>query len=630
MCGILGVHNLNKQTNYKLFEESLSYIKHRGPDYDQAKQIDEHVILGHTRLSIIDLSEANHQPFSIDDRYTLTFNGEIYNYIEIKEELKAKGFVFRTSGDTEVVLQSFICWGEDCVSKFNGMWSFAIYDKLKNKLFCSRDRFGIKPFCYSYSEDEFIFSSEIKPILKYNPNLKTPNYNVIANYCYKGLGAQSTQTWFEGVYRLLPAHNLIWENGKLNIYKYWDYPKETNKTLSYDDAKLEFEKLFKESVKLRMRSDVEVGSTLTSGLDSSSIVGVISKMGYKGINTFTAYSKSDEFTQNDKSVYKEGIDLDESKVVKKLNKDFETKPNLINVSFQNYVERLTDIIYFLESGHSSPATVAIHQVYKDAKTKIKVLMEGQGADELLAGYVIDIAPYHIIALVKKGKLLRAFKEFKVFSNIYSVKYLFLLFLRSFDNKRLNFLKNLIQGIDIFNNDRFSFSYLKENKSKINELDDSVNKVLYGQHTNGLVNLLHYGDALSMSQGIESRLPFMDYRLVELAFKLPYDFKFSGMKGKLIQREALENYLPEYISKSLIKIGFAIPMDKIINTSKEIEDILVNYNYDNFFNNKNISKMLTLNRTGKKNFSSMLFKILSAKLWFKIFMEEEGLKIPKSN
>ncbi|WP_282079811.1 asparagine synthase (glutamine-hydrolyzing) [Aquimarina algiphila] len=621
MCGIFGVHNLDKKTNYELFKKSLSYIKHRGPDFDQATQINEYAILGHTRLSIIDLSESNHQPFSIDERYTLTFNGEIFNYLEIKRELEDKGFVFRTSGDTEVVLQSYICWGEDCVNKFNGMWAFAIYDALENKLFCSRDRFGIKPFSYFSSKDELIFSSEIKPILNYKPSLRNPNLNVIANYCYKGLGAQSEQTWFQGILRLLPAHNLVWEKGKLNIYKYWSYPKETNKTLSYDDAKIEFEKIFKDSVNLRMRSDVKVGSTLTSGLDSSSIVGVINKMGYKGIDTFTAYSKSDEFTENDKSVYKEGIDLDESKVVKKLNKDFKTTPNLIDVSFSNYVEKLSDVIYFLESGHSSPATVAIHQVYKKAKTKIKVLMEGQGADELLAGYVIDVVPYHIIALVKKGRILKAFKEFNVFKNIYSVKYLFLLFLRSFDNKRLNFIKNLTQGIDIFNSTQFSFSYLKENTSEISKIDDKVNQVLCGQHTGGLVNLLHYGDALSMSQGIESRLPFMDYRLVEFAFKLPYDFKFNGMKGKLIQREALDDYIPDYISQSLIKIGFATPINNIINTSKEIEDILVKYNYNSFFNNDNIAKMLRLNQSGEKNFSSMLFKILSAKIWFKIFIDD---------
>ncbi len=625
MCGIFGAYNSNKQTNYNLFKESLQLIKHRGPDFDQAKKIDDYIILGHTRLSIIDLSESNHQPFSVDDRYTLTFNGEIFNYLEIKEELKKLGVLFTTTGDTEVVLQAYINWGEECVNKFNGMWAFAIYDKTINKLFCSRDRFGIKPFSYFSSKDEFVFSSEIKPIINYKPSLKQPNLNIIANYCYKSLGAQSEETWFLDIKRLLPAHNLIWEKGKIRTYKYWEYPKKINKNLSYADAKIEFEHLFSDAVKLRMRSDVEVGSTLTSGLDSSSIVGVLRKMGYKGLNTFTAYSKTDDFTDNDKLAYKKSVDLDESKVVKNLNNYFETTPNLINVSFLNYVEKLSNVIYHLESGHSSPATVPIHQVYKKAKGKIKVLMEGQGADELLAGYVSDMASYHMIELIKKGKIITAIKEFKTFNRTYSIKHFILLFLRSFDNKILNFLKNRFLGLEFLNKKQFSFSYVKDTPFKSKNFDDNINKILFSQHTGGLVNLLHYGDALSMSQGIESRLPFMDYRLVEFAFSTPYSFKFNKMKGKLIQREALNNYIPDYISKALIKIGFATPMDNIINTSTEIEDILLNYNYNNFFNNDNIGKMLSMNRNKNKNFTTILFRILSAKIWFKVFIDEKHIK-----
>lgn len=628
MCGIFGVHNLNKQTNFNLFEASLQFIKHRGPDFDRAIQVDEHVIFGHTRLSIIDLSESNHQPFSVDDRYMLTFNGEIFNYLEIKEELKNLGVTFKTSGDTEVVLQSYINWGESCVKKFNGMWAFAIYDKETHKLFCSRDRFGIKPFSYVSRNDEIIFSSEIKPIINYDPSLKKPNLNVIANYCYKSLGAQSEETWFLDIKRLLPAHNLIWEKGKLTVYKYWEYPKHVDKKLTYEAAKTEFERLFHEAVKLRMRSDVEVGSTLTSGLDSSSIVGVLSKMDYKGLNTFTAYSKTDDYTDNDKIAFKKGVDLDESKVVEKLNKDFGTTPNLINVSFSNYIEKLSNVIYHLESGHSSPATIPIHQVYKTATKKLKVLMEGQGADELLAGYVADIAPYHIIRLIKKGKLKEAYRELKIFNSIYSVKYLILLFLRSLDTKTLNSLKNRFLGLEFLNKKQFTFSYIKDNPFKVEGFDDNINEILHNQHTSGLVNLLHYGDALSMSQGIESRLPFMDYRLVEFAFKLPYDFKFNHMKGKLIQRDSLNKYLPDYISKSLIKIGFATPIDGIINNTPEVEEILKNYNYNGFFNNENIKKMLELNKSGKKNFSTVLFRILSAKIWFKTFIEEDALSINK--
>lgn len=626
MCGIFGVINLKGITDIACFKDSLQFIKHRGPDFDDVQQLDSHTIFGHTRLSIIDLLPSNNQPFSIDDRYTITYNGEVFNYLELKKELESAGMHFVTKGDTEVVLRAFIYWGEDCVNKFNGMWAFAIYDKQLKKLFCSRDRFGIKPFNYSFNEEEFIFSSEIKPIISYNPNLKMPNYNMIANFCYKSLGAQAEQTWFMDILRLMPAHNLTFENGHLKIYRYWDYPKETDESISFEKAKQEFDRLFTDSVRLRMRSDVEVGSTLSSGLDSTSIVGIIKQLGFKDINTFTAFSKSEDFTKNDKIAFSDDVDLDESKIVNNLNAYFETRSNLIIVSFSNCLEKLKEIVYYLESGHSSPATIAIHQVYKKSKEKVKVLMEGQGADELLAGYVSSIATFHFIELLRRGKIFKCLKELTKFGRIYSIKFLVLMFLRSIDLKILNNLKNRVLGIDIFNKNQFTFTYIKDNVTVNNGFNDRINKILCEQHQSGLVNLLHYGDALSMSQGIECRLPFMDYRLVELAFKLPYHYKFKDLKGKYVQRKALNNYIPNEISNSSIKIGFSMPLDIIINNTPEIQNILCNYNYNDFFNNKNIVKILQLNKTKGKNFSSILFRILCAKLWFKIFLEEEKFSL----
>jgi asparagine synthase (glutamine-hydrolysing) len=622
MCGILGVFNLNSKVDAARFDESLELLKHRGPDFRMAKKVDDFVTLGHARLSIIDLSSSNNQPFSVDDRYSLTYNGEVYNYLEIKEELKAKGVVFTTSGDTEVVLQSYKVWGEDCVKRFNGMWAFAIYDKELKRLFCSRDRFGVKPFSYFFSEDEFIFSSEIKPIIKYRPEIKEPNYNVIANFVYKSTGAQISETWFKNVWRLQPAHNLIYQNGKLTMYRYWEYQEKTNTDLSFEEAKLEFEKIFVDAVNIRMRSDVKVGSTLSSGLDSSSIVGVLTKSHPETIETFTAFSSDSSFTRKDKGDLKQDVDLNESNVVRSLAKEFNVNVNLIEVSFENYVQQLSETIYFLESGHSSPATVCIHQVYKEARKKIKVLLEGQGADELLGGYIVEGFSLYIKENLKRGKFKKSFREFNVFRKSYSLKSLGMLFLRSLDNPILNSAKNVLFGIDVFNKGVFKFTYLKDTPQKKMNFDQKFNKYLYNKHTSGLVNLLHYGDALSMAESIECRLPFMDYRLVEFAFSLPYDFKVNEMQGKYIQRKALEKYIPEYISKSLIKIGFATPLDRLITESKEVEKLLLNDNCGDLFNNKNIEKLLNNHRNGKENHSTLLFRILSAKIWYKIFFSDK--------
>jgi asparagine synthase (glutamine-hydrolysing) len=620
MCGILGVFSHKKETDLIQFEKSLQALKHRGPDHSQVKQIDEHVILGHTRLSIIDLSSSNHQPFAVDDRYTLTYNGEVYNYVEIREELKKAGIHFRTSGDTEVLLNAYIAWGEECVNRFNGMWSFAIYDKVKNRLFCSRDRFGVKPFAYYNSPEEFIFSSEIKPIISYKPEIKRPNYNIIANYCHKSLGAQTVETWFKDIYRLPPAHNLVVENGKIRIYKYWHYPQKVNKKLTFDQATAEFEKLFVDAVKIRMRSDVKVGSTLSSGLDSSSIVGVLNKNYPETIETFTAYSKQNAFTENDMGDLKREVNLNESKAVDELAKEFNISKNYIEVSFKDYLTQLSEAIYYLESGHSSPAIICIHQVYKEARKKVKVLLEGQGADELLGGYIIEGFSKYMLENLKRGKFRKAVREYGIFNKTYSTKSLLMLYFRSYDNPVFNFLKNTIKGIRIFEKGVFKFKYVKDNLQEHTEFDQTFNKYLYRKHTSGLVNLLHYGDALSMAESIECRLPFMDYRLVEFSFQLPYDFKVNEMQGKYIQRKAMEKYVPDFITKSVVKLGFATPLDKLITESKDVEQILLHQKCGDLFDDENVAKLLADHRKGKDNHSTLLFRILCAKIWYKTFFE----------
>lgn len=625
MCGIFGVCSTVNDVNLSRVERSLQLIQHRGPDFCQAKRIDSQAILGHTRLSIIDLSASNHQPFSVDDRYTLTYNGEVYNYVEIKEELIARGVEFQTQGDTEVVLQAYKVWGDDCVRKFNGMWAFAIYDKQLKKLFCSRDRFGIKPFAYHHRDGEFIFSSEIKPIIGYKPEIKAPNYNMIANYCHKSIGAQAAETWFKDIYRLAPAHNLVWENGVIRITRYWEYPKQVDRNITFERAVEEFEALFRDAVKLRMRSDVPVGSTLSSGLDSTSIVGVINKMYPEKIETFTAYSSADAYTDKDKEVFNNDVNLDESTIVKELTKDFNVCSNLIEISFDKYLQKLTEAIYYLESGHSAPPVVCIHQVYKRAARKVKVLLEGQGADELLGGYIVDGFPIYLTELLKKGKIRKALREFREFRNTYSVKYLLMIYLRSFDSPFFNKVKNLTKGINIFNHQAFKYKYIKDNAVDGESFDEAFNQYLYKQHTSGLVNLLHYGDALSMAESIECRLPFMDYRLVEFAFKLPYQFKLNEGKGKFIQRKALKGYIPDYVAQSSLKIGFVTPLDKLFNSSPEIEDVLLNQKCGELFNDKNVKELLVAHREGKGNYATLLFRILSAKIWYKTFFSGEFIK-----
>ena len=239
MCGIFGIINSqNKEINKYLFESSAKLMHHRGPNAYGQWGIDNHLELGHLRLSIVDLKPESNQPFfSPCKKYVIVFNGEIYNYVELRDQLKNIGYSFRTESDTEVLLTCYIEWGENCVTKFNGDWAFAIFDLANEKLFCSRDRFGVKPFNYAIFDGNLIFSSEIKSILSYYISLKKPNYNVIANFCRTSVGAQHEETWFKDIFRLQPAHNLIYCKGEIKKYRYWSYPTQTNNQINFEEAK---------------------------------------------------------------------------------------------------------------------------------------------------------------------------------------------------------------------------------------------------------------------------------------------------------------------------------------------------------------------------------------------------------
>ena len=450
MCGIFGLYNLqkNKSINISRVETCLNTIIHRGPDDQSFEEITDDLIFGHVRLSIIDLHEGSNQPFCGETgNYWVVFNGEIFNYLEIKTELLTLGHHFKTSSDTEVLLYAYIQWGEDCVQKFNGMWAFSIYDKAKEKLFCSRDRFGVKPFNYAEVDGQFIFASEIKAILAYFPQLKVPNYTVIANYCRSSIGAQIKETWFKDVLRLEPAHNLTIENGKVLIKRYWDYPRKVDKNISFEEAKSKYRDLFLDAVNLRMRSDVPVGFTLSSGIDSSSIVSVLKGKLNKNNNTYTAAFSNTAFSSAEKQNFKEDVEIDEPNLVRRLSNELMLQPTFIEIDYNDYISRMSLIIRHLESGHSSPSVYPLYSIMERASDDVTVLLEGQGADELLAGYISNVLPVYVKQLFLKFSFGQAFRELKSFSKVYSLKSAFMLFVRDFNINWIQKLYYSISGVE---------------------------------------------------------------------------------------------------------------------------------------------------------------------------------------
>jgi asparagine synthase (glutamine-hydrolysing) len=637
MCGFLGLINSNfGYIDKNLFRESAKLMSHRGPNAFGQWGINDKIELCHLRLSIVDLKPESNQPFfSICKNYVIVFNGEVYNYIEIREQLISHGYKFVTESDTEVLLNSYIHWGEECVAKFNGDWAFAIYHIEQDKLFCSRDRFGVKPFNYAVVDNNLIFSSEIKSILNYYNKLRQPNFNAIANYCRTSVGAQHEETWFRDIYRLQPAHNLVFQKGVIKQYRYWSYPTETNRNISFEDAKNIYKALFSDSVKLRIRSDVPVGTTLSAGIDSNSIVFTLREIHKDNHHTFTACFDSSEYDQLEKQVYASNdMEIDEAAVVKEATKELNLESHFLNSSYDNFVEDLRRVIYHLESGHSSTAILPLMQVMNFANQHVTVVLEGQGADEML-GYQQKHFISTFIESIRKFKFLNAIEIYRRTSKTYSLSYAIKMYFRYLSNDFQIFYKiyQYSSGLNkLFTSKLRVVKKLTDSpENKGLSFDCRINGELYKQHSGGLVNLLHYGDAISMANSLESRLPFMDYRLVEFAFSLPWDFKIHYDLTKYIHRESMKGSVPDSILNSALKFGFNTPVSQFFKEENRLEvkplDIILSETCINrgLFNKRYLLRIMKEHDLGIKNHSTLLYRILSVELWFRVFIDSSNFE-----
>jgi asparagine synthase (glutamine-hydrolysing) len=554
MCGIAGiVYKDGSQVRERDIKSMTDAIAHRGPD-DEGIYMNQNFGLGHRRLSIIDLSVAGHQPFTYQN-VKVIFNGEIYNYIELRNELKASGFSFTTSTDTEVIAAAYVLWKEDCVNHFNGMWAFCLYDISANKLFCSRDRFGIKPFYFHEDERQFLFASEIKALL---PKLQkaTVDNKVLLNYLVMGLEDYSDNTFFKDIYKLPASHNLCYDlnTHTKKIYRYYNLPGDENtKSLSLEQAINLFKETLSDSIRLRLRSDVKVGSCLSGGLDSSSITAFASEQygNQEPFNTIVAKSTD---KKNDESSYAEIV-----------SKHTHTSLHVVNTSVEDFKKHITDLVYTQEEPFGSLSILMQYNVFKKAKEAgCIVMLDGQGSDEVLLGY----SKYYSAAifntpLSKKLKLLKQIKTNSAFSYTDLLKnhaYF------GYPQVRVSRLKK-------------AFSYIKDEYllqcsfEKITEFSKGLHDIDYMQRQEifslQLPHLLRYEDKNSMKYSIESRLPFLDYRLVELGLNMNNAYKICNGWTKYPLRKAIEQKLPASIVWRKDKIGFAAPEAALLSNKQEI-------------------------------------------------------------
>ncbi len=584
MCGINGI-TVRDEKAIKLMNNTL---KHRGPDALQYKLF-SNLSLGHARLSIIDLTSAGNQPMT-KFGYTIVFNGEIYNYIELKEELITKGYKFTTKTDTEIILAAYDFWGKGCLNKFNGMWAFAIYNPKKDELFLSRDRFGVKPLYYSILDNRLVFSSEIKPILKLGIKRK-PNIKTISSYLIKGIIDYDKNTFFENIYNLEPGHYITWnlKNNKYSIKRY--YSIKLNKIkISKKQAESKIKKLLEDSIRLRYRSDVEVGCCLSGGLDSSTIVGVSDKLFHNHkLKTFSAVFPGSKINEE------KYMDI----VSKKLNvKNYKTKPK-----YSDLLKDINDLIYYQEEPFGSTSIYAQYRVMKlVSENKVKVLLDGQGADELFAGYHSYFNSYI-------NQLIREKRINEIIGSTLFWKY-FLFYVSSNPKKITN-------------------KILKINNSKLYKLKYQgitipkyIDEYMLLCMKTSLRTLLKWEDKNSMRFSIESRVPFLDYRLVEFAFSLPYYYKIKNFETKYIFRKAIKDYIPKEIIDRKDKIGFATPENDWFKT-KEFDKFVKDIIYSESFKSRpywNYTEIQKIYLKKNKEYYSNIWRIINTELWLRQFID----------
>jgi asparagine synthase (glutamine-hydrolysing) len=643
MCGILGVYNFDRDSpvDIERFNSSLDTLLHRGPDDSGIACIKPNLVFGHRRLSIIDLSNGSHQPFELDERYVLTYNGEIFNYIEIREELTALGEVFQTSGDVEVLLRAYKVWGTECVTRFNGMWAFAIYDRENDVLFASRDRFGIKPLNYSFVAGSFIFSSEIKAMLSYAPSLNEPDYNMIANFCRFSVGAQSENSWFKQVKRLMPAHNLIIRNGEVEISRYWDYPDFQDR----DDKEVklieEYRSIFLDAVKVRMRTDVPVGITLSGGVDSTSIVYSMKHIEDGKYFCLTSTFQADQQLRTSASVYADRTAIvDEASIAQRSAVDLGLPSKVVETDYEDFLSQLEQIIWHLECGNSAPAVFPLNQLYKVAADHMTVVMDGQGADELLAGYIDTIVILSVCSDLRSGRIRSAFRSIKIYRETYSLSAAIMIFLRIMSNRWtwIGSLQQKLQGLDTLYGEKLNVQFVRVADApvvKSGSRASAISKMLQHQHQGTLVSLLHYGDALSMASSLEARMPFLDHRLVEFVWRLPDLLKFRDGIGKYVHRAALRDLVPDDILWSKLKWGFSTPIGHVLRTElnrdTKLRDFILGQRASDrgLFDNERLSQLLDRHQSGKADHGPLLLRLFMVEAWFRRFIDGATNAVPSS-
>jgi len=603
MCGIAGFTGNPEPTLLRRMTDS---IRHRGPD-DEGFFEKDWVSLGHRRLSIIDIA-GGHQPISNeDDSIQLVYNGEVYNYRELREELRTAGHVFRTESDSEVVVHAYEEWGVDCFARFNGMWALALADLAEKRLVLARDHFGIKPLYYARAGERFLFASEIKALLQ-DPSLETaPNEQIIYEYLSCGLHDHREETFFEGIFRLPAASWAVVDGSGVAVRSYWT--PRLSRNGSGDPA--EFGRLMCESVRRRLVSDVPVGACLSGGLDSTTIVRYMDRLVKE--DDPDAASAVGERVKTFSAVF-DNDPIDESEYIEEATRGTVAESHYIRPTPHRFVEELEAFVWHQEEPTVSTGPYAQWCVMRGASDKVRVLLDGQGGDELLAGYVPYQAVY-LRQLLRERRLLDWLREAWGARDV----------LWPLIRRRLA-SRSPKRKIDESGFISEKFRARVSPPSDVRSQDNLKERLLADVTTYSLPCLLRYEDKNSMAFSMESRVPFLDQELVEHVLSLPPEAIIRDGWSRAVLREAIKGLVPDKIRLRRWKVGFTTPEIRWLKARRaQFGSILSSPSFQSrgYWNGPKVLEAFRGACAGRLDNSMFFWRAINTELWLRMFFDEEG-------
>lgn len=606
MCGFTGfIDNREKRKKTKIIKEMGNQIEHRGPD-GEGYFIDDFIALAHRRLSIIDLDSGNQPMFNEDKNIVIVFNGEIYNFEILKKELLEKGHIFHSKCDTEVLIHGYEEWGiDDLLKKIVGMFAFVIYDKKENKVIGARDHFGIKPFYYYKKNDQLFFSSEIKSFLKHPDFEKKVNKKALKMFLIFQYSVLE-ETFFQNVYKLKPGHYFIYQNGSFKLHQYFEvnYPKKANEK---DKIKEELTKILEESIKYhQLTSDVEVGSYLSGGVDSSYVVSVA-----KPDKTFSV-----------------GFDLkgfDESMYAKELSDLLHIKNYRKHISADEFFDALPIVEYYTDEPEANLSAVPLYYLSKLASKHVKVVLSGEGSDEMFGGYneyyePIILRIYTKIPLIFRKAIRNIVKPFPHFPGQNTlIKYGLPFEERYIGHGTLmeEWEANEILCEDLKDNTLIK-DILNPIYEKVKDKDDLTKKMYIDMHFWLPQDILLKADKMTMANSIELRVPLLDINVFEYAKTIPNKYLVHKKETKSIFREIANKKIPEEWATRR-KLGFPVPFSKWILEEKYYQNIKKEFEkpyVDEFFDRNVINRLLQEHYAKKKNNGRKIYNIYTFLIWYK--------------